>query len=198
MVRITVDTDKDSHHTIQKIIAILQNFASGAPPMRQTQHYQEQSYQAPSYSEPMQNNAPAGSSGYTDMFATMPTSEPVQEKNSYADMFASNPEPTPQPAPAQNTVGSFFNMASSSTPQSTTSISSSQSSSGVFDMFAEEPAPPSSPSTTMTDMFSSPSSSSTPSTTSDSDFPSVFDDYTEEKKEEFSTGDYMKVQEYDE
>ncbi len=180
MVRITVDTEKDSLEAIQKIIALLEHFMSQGTLRR-------------SYQESSHANAPAGSSGYTDMFATMPTSEPIQPKNEYADMFApkkevlQNMQTTPASS-APSSVSSFFDMASPSSTTSSSSLSSPSSvsnespSEGMFDMFSEKQV------TTDTSL---PSSSPVP------DYPSVFDNYTEEK-EDFSRKDYLKVQEYDE
>ncbi|MCF7798964.1 hypothetical protein K9M74_03605 [Candidatus Woesearchaeota archaeon] len=217
MVRITIDTEKDSHHTIQKIISLLQQFASGHAPVQMNASMQNNASVAkhqPSYQPSYQEGTPAGTTGYTDMFAELPTSEPVQPKNVYEDLFAPKQQYSDQlseqkSAPEQNTTANFFGMPSaslSSTAESepVSSVSSSPSADGLFDMFSDQTNSPSTSSVTMADMFAP---NPTPSTTlnqddnsqfSDIDFPNVLDDYAEEKKEEFSAKDYLKVQEYDE
>lgn len=193
MVRITIDTEKDSHHTIQKVIALLEQFSSAGASV-QTNAQKNSSYEA-SYKE----NTPAGSSGFTDLFGSMPTSEPARQTNAYQDLFAANESEQPsaqQNSSPQHSPADFFAMASPKSNDSSSSLPSSSAVSetprGMFDMFDDD--------TTSSNNASSVSSSTdAQSLVSSADFPSVFDNYTNDKeKEDFSAKDYLKVQEYDE
>jgi hypothetical protein len=185
MVRITIDTEKDSTLTIQKVIHLLEQVVHGSSQLhgRQIGATAQQDASLPSAAS---NATLATQQNYVDMFASMPSSQPVTpSKSSFTDLFASNEQPNSS-APATY-------------PTTTTSVN--QSASSMFDMFSDDAS--SSPSMFSSNDFSSSASSlshsasqSASSLLEESD--AFDDDYGDDEFEAPKKNDSFHLQAYDE
>jgi len=185
MVRITIDTEKDSTLTIQKVIHLLEQVVHGSNQMH-TQQIGATTQQDASLPSTASNATLATQQNYVDMFGSMPSSQPVTpSKSTFTDLFASN-EQSSSPRPASYSAN-------------TTNVN--QSASSMFDMFSEDAS--SSPSMVSSSDFSSSASSlshsasqSASSLLEESD---AFDDeYGDDEFETPKKSDSFHLQAYDE